>query len=214
MSTWEVALGADGHVSFRGIPTLIANHLLALPDALVDDPDDAVRARLAPPPEDDPARIAEWERLMVPELFRLVASARAVVERDLVLLAQTQDLPGQGRLDIPAAHIDAWLHALQVVRLSIGAAHGLHSLDLDAWPLEEHDPERAKAILTVSILGEIQGLLVDVGTRRAEWVQADDAPGDRARPFGDSGPYFDDDDEVDDDDDDDDHDDFLPGLGL
>lgn len=162
---WEVALGPDGDVSFRGIPPLVAHYLLGIPDCLSDDPEPAVRDRLAPAPEDDAERRAEWERLMVPELFALVASARTVVEQDLALLKQTSGIPGHGRLDIPAAHVDAWLHALQVARLTIGATHGLVSGDLDDWPPPEEDPERSEAILRVSILGEVQGLLVDVGSR-------------------------------------------------
>ncbi len=167
MSSFHFIRSADGGIRLEGVPTIVCFLLLGVPELLDPEPSGAVRDRLCPSPteddDDDEAR-EDWERLMVPELFALVASAREIIERDLELLDETMDEDEGGRLMIPPAHVDAWISALNVARLTLGAEHALEASDLEGRLEEQEDVERADAVIRVSLLGEIQGLLIECKT--------------------------------------------------
>ena len=160
MSDPVFSCGPDGTVTLRNLPPWLSDVLLGIPELLDEEQPEAVRDRLYPPPVDDAEARREWERMMVPELFALVASAREVVSKDLAMLARTAMLPNAGRVDIPREHRAAWISALNVARLTLAARHDLEEVDMS----EEHLPRkwdtREEAIVQVHLLGWIQEHLI------------------------------------------------------
>ncbi len=176
-----VAPRPDGGITMLFLPTDLSDLLLGLPAILDSDDRPEVRSRLYPAPSDDEEANADWERLMVPELFALIASARDVMARDLETLELTRDHPVGGRLDIPPEHSSAWISGLNAARLVLGAIHGIDADDMadDAVFLE--DGERARAIVLVHLLGELQGVMIEVASRPPYEIDdtrydADDTP--------------------------------------
>jgi len=163
----QVVRHADGRVTFEGLMPLYVSVLLELPDLLRPEVPDPVRDRLYPDPSDDEEQRKDWERLVRPELFALVASAREIVQRDLARLAP--DDPFQGiprwRVEIPGKHVNAWISGINAARLSLGALHSIETeedLRPDLEPREgraEID-ERTLAILKINVLAELQYLLI------------------------------------------------------
>jgi len=140
-------------------------HVLHELPALLDrDQPDAVQDRLYPlPREDDEEANEEWRRLVHPDLFALVASARDVVVRDLDGFGPADpEAPfGGWRLVIPKDHVQAWLAALNAARLALGALHGLGETDLNDDFVPEEWEERHVAIATVHLLGWLQQLIIE-----------------------------------------------------
>lgn len=156
-----MARGPDGGITLLFLPPEFAELLLEIPALIDADDRPEVRSRrYQNPTADDEEANAEWERMMHPDLFHLVAEARDVVARDLQLLEQTHTDPIGGRLDIPHKHRHAWISAIQTVRVSLGAEHAITAEDMeDVAALAEPGP-RAQAIMRIHVLGDLQGLLI------------------------------------------------------
>jgi Domain of unknown function (DUF2017) len=164
----------DGSASIEGLFPLHVAALVEVPD-LIDKPEGAVRDRLFPEPSDDDDQRADWERLVRPDLFALLASAREILLRDLKGLGPAQPLGGVPRwnVTVPAQHVNAWISALNAARLALGAEHGVESEE-DLHPdLEEKDgkievDERTLAVIKISALADIQALLILEGLPEGE----------------------------------------------
>jgi hypothetical protein len=116
--------------------------------------------RLFPPPVKDgksPIR-QDWHSYVVPGLQEHFLAERSVVESDLRGLV---DEDGVFRLEIPAGHCEAWLGALNQVRLAVAAEHGLEETDLNREELKDVMNQRDLAVLRVHFYGVIQQLLID-----------------------------------------------------
>ncbi len=150
----------DGKLVVRGVDPWLADILLEVPDLLGPDQPPEVERRLFPKPSDDERILEDWSRLVAPELFALLASAREIVADDLALLSRTTTGPGTGRLEIPRIHVNAWISALNAARLAISTRHGIEETDMR----EERQPSewsvREEAIAKTHLLGWIQGLLI------------------------------------------------------
>ncbi len=123
-----------------------------------DVPDDRARARLFPVALDEPDAAAEWRRNVHPDLFALFASAQEIVTRDHT--AAERDADGAiVLLSIPAAHVPAWIAAINAARLHLGAAH-----DVDAAAMESAFEDLADdvrpAVVRIEMLGELQYHLI------------------------------------------------------
>jgi hypothetical protein len=164
----------DGSVSMESLFPLQVAALVEVPE-LIDKPEGEARRRLFPEPSNDEKQKAEWERLVRPELFALLASAREILLRDLKGLELADPLGGVPRwnVTIPAQHMNAWISALNAARLALSAQHGIESEE-DLHPdLEEKDgkielDERTFAALKINVLGEIQHLLIMDGLPEGE----------------------------------------------
>ena len=151
----------DGTLSLLFLPPEFSALLMEIPALLDDDDRPEVRSRrYQMPTEDDEEANAEWERMMHPELFHLVAEARDVVARDLRLLERTHADPAGGRLDIPADHRHAWISAIQTIRISLGAEHAVQAEDMEDLSALAEPGERARALMRIHVLGDLQGLLI------------------------------------------------------
>ena len=156
-----MARGPDGTITLLFLPREFAEILLEIPALLDADDRPEVRSRrYQAPTEDDEEANAEWERMMHPDLFHLVAEARDVVAKDLEVLERTHMDPLGGRLDIPPEHRPAWISAIQTVRVSLGAEHAVTAEDMEDVTALAEPGERARAIVRIHVLGDLQGLLI------------------------------------------------------
>ena len=149
----------DAGVAFVNLAPPFVMMLLELPELLAPEQPDEVKRRLYPAPSDDAAHQEEWERLVHPELFSLVASARDIVRRDLAGLRP--EGTGAWRVEIPREHVAAWISALNTARLTLGATHGVEEEE-DLHPVDDDEEvdEKRLAVVKIHVLGELQALLV------------------------------------------------------
>jgi hypothetical protein len=153
----------DGTICVAGLSSIEVMVLRQVPDLLGRDQPEAVRKRLFPDAFDDDERADEWRRTQHPELFALLADSKRIVESDLASLAPRARPPGWA-MQIPAAHVNAWLSALNAARLAIVAEQGLTAAELEAEELELDD--RGLAVVKSSVLGGLQqGIVEALGFR-------------------------------------------------
>ena len=171
---------ADGSVIVHDLAPAFVHVLRELPSLLDPNQPDAVKARLFPLPTDDDEANEDWERLVHPDLFALLASARAIVIKDLASLgpADQDAMFADWELTIPARHVEAWLSALNAGRLTLGTLH-----DLDEAAMNEDEPpaewtERQTAVAKVFVLGWIQQLILEDVSPTPEQPEEDDAGDD------------------------------------
>ena len=167
----------DGSVLLAGLAPAFVHVLHELP-SLLDAEDEAIHGRLFPYPSDDPDERKEWERLVHPDLFALVRSAREIVAKDLAGLVEDPDAPFFPTWDlvIPAQHVQGWLAALNAGRLALGARHGIEEDDMaDLMPADEID-ERRTVVLKIHLLGWLQQVLIEGLHPPPEDVADDDEP--------------------------------------
>jgi Domain of unknown function (DUF2017) len=116
--------------------------------------DDAARQRLFPSPTGgkDSDLDRDWLEYVEPELADWFTSCLQVVERDL------RGFPGKAPSDlgytlrIPFDHLDAWIHALNQARITIGAKYNFSEADMnDEIPVEGQ--ERSLALFQEHFYG-------------------------------------------------------------
>jgi len=157
-----VSMRDDGGLDLTGVSQGLAAVLLTLPATLDADAPPAVNKRLFPDVSaTDEEANDEWRKLMHPELFHLLGSARDVIANDLRLLVMTCATESDGRLEIPGKHRDAWISGLQVARLAIAAHHGLDRYEAEIEPVPpELQRARDYAAATLDLFGELLWRLV------------------------------------------------------
>ena len=148
---WELR---DIHPLFAGmlaeLPKVAARHKKA-------------RARLYPEPMAsgvDAELQRDWREHVQPELERLFASSRGIVARDVASLAQGDG----GRLVIPAAHLDAWLNALNQARLILVEENKFGEGDLDHREPPDLATRRGLSLLKVHFYAHLQEMLVEAAS--------------------------------------------------
>jgi Domain of unknown function (DUF2017) len=103
---------------------------------------DEARERLFPSPSngENPELDKDWIEFVEPELTDWFRSCLQVVERDL------KDFPGDSpknadyTLHIPFDHLDAWIHALNQARITLGVKYNFTDTDMSGdIPLEGQD---------------------------------------------------------------------------
>jgi hypothetical protein len=99
------------------------------------DPGDneAARQRLFPSPTSgkDPDLDRDWLEYVEPELADLFISSLQIVERDLKGFPSGRPDDLGYTLRIPILHLDAWIHALNQARLSLGARYNFTDADMN-----------------------------------------------------------------------------------
>jgi hypothetical protein len=189
---------SDGSLRFSELAPWFVGVLVQLPDLLDSDQPEEVSRRLYPDPSDDEEIKEAWDKFVRPELFALVASAREIVLQDIgnlrlgadpdprgedsELLPPGLDVPGLAMctLDIPGNHVQAWISALNVARLTLSTRFELEDNDMaepddedldddetDIEDLEEDfDPAnvfdmRRIAVAQIHLLGFLQQMLIE-----------------------------------------------------
>ena len=186
MTMPSVALLSDGGIRFADLSLWFTTALLELDEVLDPDQPERVKRRLYPLPSDDAEEAAEWERLVHPDLFALVASARAIVLEDLNGLEtslRTSPVPPSAEdgdegiranaavgwgMTIPGEHVQAWISALQTARLTLAELHevGESESSEDIDPLDARSMAIAK-MRTYAWLLELVLECVDPELRRS-----------------------------------------------
>ncbi len=142
-------------IAVSGIPPLLAQCLFELPEILRRRESPGIRDRLyqAARPDDPKAR-AEWHELADPDLRHLFASAEEIVTRDLTGLQEDH-------VRFPAAHLPAWLTALNQARLILGETHRVTEADMERTDLDPASTAKDYALLQLHVLGFLLQLLVE-----------------------------------------------------
>lgn len=162
MSELAARRDESGALVVLGITPLLAAVLRELPGLLGAEPTDAVRRRLLPDPMDDEEFVAEWRVHQHPELLALLSDARSIVMADLHGLRRKKGSrkSADSHITIPAAHVNAWISALNAARLVLAAQN---ELTADDMAMELHPPtdERDLALIRVHLYSWLQGTLIE-----------------------------------------------------
>lgn len=94
---------------------------------------DVARERLFPSPTNgqDPELDKDWLEYVEPELADWFESSLQVVERDLRGFPSGTPTDLGYTLKIPIDHIDAWIHALNQARITLGAKYNFTETDMN-----------------------------------------------------------------------------------
>ena len=143
----------------RDIHPLLATFLSELPKVAARHK--KAQARLYPDPIGGVAHAEfrrDWKEHVRPELERLFASSRDIVERDL-------SAPGGHnhgtKVVIPCAHLEAWLSALNQARLVIVEESNFTEADLDHHEPPDLATQRGLSLLKIHFYGHLQELLIE-----------------------------------------------------
>jgi hypothetical protein len=150
-----------GDCVFSGINLWCALILQEVPAILEERHAPAPRERLFPDPtRSDPDWNDQWRQLVAPELESLFQSAGEIIARDLARLQPEDKRQSSFRVEIPAAHVNAWISALNQARLILGAQHKITEADMnDDAPVNLCD-KRTAAVMKIRLLGIFVELLV------------------------------------------------------
>ena len=146
----------DERLALTGVDATVAFCLRQVPAILARAESAGLRERLHPDPlPNDPARNAEWHRLVDSELEHLFEAARRTFGRDL-----TAADPRGGELEFPATHLKAWMSAVNQARIALSGQHQFdaHDMQRDAFAPGSH---RDAALLQVQVLGYVMQVLVE-----------------------------------------------------
>jgi len=177
---------SDGSLRFSELAPWFVGVLVQLPALLDSDQPEEVSRRLYPEPSDNKEMQEEWDKYVRPELFALVASAREIVLRDLgnLRVGSTSDanvaedldddaiLGGLAfcTLEIPVEHVQAWISALNVARLTLSTSFDLEDTDMEEPEDEEAEGDdagdpmfdtRQIAVAQIHMLGFLQQMLIE-----------------------------------------------------
>jgi hypothetical protein len=152
----------EGDLLLANLAPWFLTALRELPEILDPEQPEVVKHRLFPLPADDDEKEEEWRRLVHPELFALLASAREVVQRDLARLHVDEEPWPHGRVLLPKDHVQAWISALNAARLTISELHeiGQEEMDLDEETLDQLTFDRAAALTRIHLYGMLQEMLI------------------------------------------------------
>jgi hypothetical protein len=115
---------------------------------------DAARQRLFPSPTNGglPELDKDWLEYVEPELNDWFASCLQVVERDLKGFPGDHPDPFSSTLRIPFDHLDAWIHALNQARITLGIRYNFTEADMnEEIPIEGQ--ERSLALFQEHFYG-------------------------------------------------------------
>lgn len=138
------------------IDSLLADLLQKIPPSTDPNGSEAALARLFPAPTEgrEPSADEDWQEYVEPELRELFRDAVGVVRADLKSLVPRP----KGHLvllQLPVAHLEAWIHALNQARLALTARY-----DFSAQELEQEIPmeggERALVLFQIHFYGLLQ----------------------------------------------------------
>ena len=146
----------DDRLALTGVDAAVAFCLWGVPGVLAAADSAGVRDRLHPDPiPNDPARNAEWHRLMDSELRHLFETARTTFARDL-----SGTDPRGGEIEFPAKHLKAWMSAVNQARIVLSEQHQLDARDMERDEFTPSSP-RDSALLRVQVLGHVMQALVE-----------------------------------------------------
>ena len=155
----------DHDLVLQHLPPEFAELLQQIP-ACPELSEEAAQDRLFPSPgEADGGHFAEeWKGLIEPDLQNQFLADRLTVATDLTRMKEN---PQGWTLTIPVGHVEAWISALNQVRLAIAAAHHLGEEEMAMEELPEKNPSLAQVLRRVHFYGLILEMLVQVAEKGA-----------------------------------------------
>lgn len=151
----------DGKLGMREIPPVVAELMRQIP-RWAEWESDAVENRIFPSPATGPAGAelrADWQAHVEPELHEYFSSTRQMVEADL--RGMTEDEDGFA-MEFSRKHAEAWLNALNQVRLALAALHGFEEQDMERHGERDSLDERDVALVQIHFYGLIQSWLLEI----------------------------------------------------
>ena len=157
-------------VRVGGINPFLAACLQELPEILAQRDHPSARRRLFPDPTaGDREANADWQRLMEPELRHLFVSAAETVARDLAALQPDTSEKDCLETAFPAAHVSAWMSALNQARLILGELHHVEEPDMTREQFDLQDA-RQLAVLRIHVFCYLLQLFVELESGETEPV--------------------------------------------
>ena len=139
------------------LPEPVVQMLLQIPLAEELGSPDA-EERLFPEPSSDSQMVEDWKAYVQPGLLEAFRSDREVVASDLKRMRAAK---GQHSLEIPLNHADAWLGALNQLRLAIATVHQLSDAELSREEVGDVQSPRDLAVVRVHFYGYLQHVILD-----------------------------------------------------
>lgn len=150
----------EGRLGFRDIPPVLAEILRQVPTCS-DLEDEAVEARLFPPPTEDPLEEGardDWKAYVQPELHDLFQTSRQTVDADLRGLKEEGDF---FTVEFSSKHVPAWLNALNQARLALAAQHNFDEGELSQPGPLQITNEKELALLQINFYAAVQQWLIE-----------------------------------------------------
>lgn len=156
MSMWAARVD-EGYVFGELTPDAV-DTLKGVP-MLIESSDKRVRDRLLPETCQEAGDEEHWREHAVPELERLFLSRAQLVRRDLENLRKLPE-SANAVLLIPDEHVNAWLAALNAARLALYVLNDMTAEHLEEDGFATGTPKQQEAVLRISLLAEIQAVLL------------------------------------------------------
>ena len=152
----------EKRVRLSGIDPFLAACLQELPEVLSQCDHPSARQRLFPDPTAHDEEVnADWHRLMEPDLRHLFVSAAETMARDLTSLEPDASETDCLQVAFPAAHVSAWMSALNQARLILGELHRVEERDMASAQFDLREPKHL-AVLKIHLLGYLLQLFVEL----------------------------------------------------
>lgn len=151
----------DGKLGMREIPPVVAELMRQIPRWTEWESDEA-ESRIFPSPAHGPAGAelrADWQAHVEPELHEYFSSTRQMVEADLRGMSAEEE---GFVMEFSRKHAEAWLNALNQVRLALAAHHGFEEEDMERHEARDSLDERDLALVQIHFYGLIQSWLLEV----------------------------------------------------
>lgn len=140
----------------EGLDRAIAMCLRQVPAILARRESGSSRERFHPHAiPSDTGRNAEWHRLMDDDLRHLFEAAADTFAGDLKELDLRRE-----EIRFPAAHLKAWMNAINQARVVLSEEHGFEAVDMQSDDFSAGS-QRDAALLYVQLLGYVLQVLVE-----------------------------------------------------
>ncbi len=149
----KVERTAAGAVIFRDLDPILMDLLRRVPEAA--DPGDSAEARdrlLPDPAPGEPELAAEWREYVRPDLRHIFQSAVETLAGDVAAA-------GPASVQVPEAHIERWLNALNQARLALYARHRVSDEEMEELDADLHS-ERGMALFQIHFYAVLQEILL------------------------------------------------------
>lgn len=153
----KILRAPDGSVTFAELEPILLDLLRGVADAADPGESEAAQERLLPDPAPDDTELGEeWREFVCPDLRHIFQTALETLAGDVKEATVEGDAAS---VRVPAAHIEAWLNALNQARLALHARHEFTAEEMEGMEAER-DAERNLAMFQIHFYGVLQEFLL------------------------------------------------------